>query len=269
MTSLASALTRQIASFAVLPCLALALALPAGARPLRIQTIDSLPWGYFDEQGKPTGIMYEIANRIAEEAGMPYVNDIIPYARTIVELEYGRYDFVLRYSNDELERVAIPVTAIVSFPSIVLGRADSHFDALGDLHGKTVGVMRGGRFDDAFDGDPFIRKETTNNFEQTMRMVQARRIDAGIGSNVGLYFNAKRAGIKPDELGPPLILSDKPFILHFSKKTADAETVAAVTAAVRRLQRSGEIRRIIHKYVGDFPWEARQAAKPQRRNDTR
>lgn len=151
--------------------------------------------------------------------------------------------------------MALPVATIISFPSIILGRAGSDFTALGDLHGKTVGVMRGGRFDDSFDADPFIKKETTNNYEQTMRMVMARRLDAAIGSNVGLYFNAKRAGIRPEELGKPLILGEKPFVLLFSRKNADEATITALREAIQRLQAKGEIRRIVNKYVDGFPWE--------------
>lgn len=228
----------------------------AEARVLRIATIESLPFGYVDAAGNPGGLMFEIGNRVAEEAGLAYVNNVLPYARTVVELESGSYDVVLRYGNEQLSHVAFPVVGIVSFPSVVVGAAGQRFNSLADLRGKTVGVVRGGRFDDAFDADPAIRKEATGNYEQTMRMVVAKRIDAGIGSNVGLYFNAKRAGIRPDQLGPPLVLGHKTFTLFFSKKTADPEILNTLNAAAKRLQRTGELRRLIEKYVGDLPWES-------------
>ncbi len=66
------------------------LSLPVQARPLKIETIESAPFGYIDDQGKPAGIMYEIGNRIAEEAGMEYVNSIVPYARTSCRTGAGR-----------------------------------------------------------------------------------------------------------------------------------------------------------------------------------
>ncbi len=243
----------------LLGCLA---ALPAQARPLKIETIESAPFGYTDERGQPTGIMYEIGNRIAEEAGLTYTNSIVPYARTVHELERGNCDVVLRYSNETLDQVAVRVATIVSLPTIVLSAAGNRFSSLADLRGKTVGVVRGGRFDDAFDADSAIRKVDTGNYEHTLRMVMAGRLDAAIGSNVGLYFNARRAGIRPEQLAPPLVLSEKSFYLHFSRKTADEETVAAVKAAVARLQARGEIRKIIQRYLGDFPGEV---AAPRKR----
>ena len=114
------------------------------ARQLRIETIESLPFGYLDRNGQPAGIMYEIGNRIAEEAGMPYVNAVVPYARTVFDLERGDSDFVIRYTNEKLEQVAIQVATIVSLPTIILAPAGSRFRSLADLRGKTVGVVRGG-----------------------------------------------------------------------------------------------------------------------------
>ena len=59
-------------------------------------------------------------------------------------------------------------------------------------------------------------KIETNNYEQTLRMMMAGRFDAGIGSNVGLYFNAERAGDpNGEQLAPPLVLGEKHFFLHF------------------------------------------------------
>ena len=247
--------------FLLLSLVLMTFTLPAQARQLRIETIESLPFGYLDRNGHPTGIMYDIGNRIAEEAGMAYVNTIVPYARTVVDLERGDSDFVIRYTNEKLELVAVQVATIVSLPTIIVAPAGKRVDSLADLHGKTVGVVRGGRFDDAFDADHAIRKVETNNYEQTLRMMMAGRFDAGIGSNVGLYFNAERAGIRPEQLAPPLVLSEKHFYLHFSRKTSDAETLAAVANAVKRLQASGEIRRIIRKYVGEMPTEGVKSVK--------
>lgn len=179
----------------------------------------------------------------------------------VVELERGECDFVIRYTNERLQQVAIPAATIASLPSIIVSPAGTRIRSLSDLHGKTVGVVRGGRFDDAFDADSAIRKVETNNYEQTLRMMMAGRFDAGIGSNVGLYFNARRAGIRPEQLAPPLVLGEKSFHLHFSRKTADQETLVAVKAAVVRLQARGEIRKIIQRYLGDFPLEISGAQK--------
>lgn len=231
------------------------------AKTLKIDTIDVAPFGFLDKDGKPTGMMYEISNRIAEEAGMQYSNDIVPYPRTILDLESGSADFVLRFNNEKLPQIAVPVISIIAMPTIVVGKSSTNFKSLEDLHGKTVGLLRGGKFDDKFDADTAIKKYDAKDYEQILKMIMVDHLDAGIGSNVGLYYSASKAGIKQADLGQPLVLSSKDFILHFSKKTADQKTMDALKAAVERLQKQDEIKKIINKYMGDYKWEVESAAK--------
>ena len=239
----------------------LVLALPAVGHTLKIDTIAVAPFGFTGADGKPTGMMYEIGNRIAEEAGFKHTNDIIPYARTIIDLESGAADFVLRFTNEQLPQIAVQVATVVTMPTIVVGLAGSRYKSLNDLHGKSVGQLRGGKFDDKFDADSAITKYEANDYIQIMRMLAAKRLDAGIGSSVGVYYSANSVGIKPEELGAPLVLSSKDFILHFSKKNADPKTTQALKAAVEKLNKQGEIKKIINKYMGDYKWSFAGATK--------
>lgn len=236
--------------------LALTMAMPcAFAKELRIVTIDSAPFGFRASDGKPTGMIYEISNRIAEEAGFTYTNEILPYARTVHAVGCGDADFVIRYGNAELEKVAIQVARVLSLPTIVVGHPSIKFETLKDLHGKTVGIPRGGRFDDAFEADTTILKYPVADYAQTIKMVTAQRIDAGIGSSVGLYYNAHVLGVKKEQLGKPLVLSIQHFTLHFSKKREDQATIDALRNAVARLEKRNEIKKIVNKYLSTFDWE--------------
>ena len=126
--------------------LAFALASPASvlARDLRIVTIESAPFGFFEANGQPSGMMWEIGNLIAAEAGFTATNQIIPYARTVLVVENGEADFVLRYGSAELSAAAIQVAPVLSLPTIIVGKPSSPFKSLKDLRGKTVGTPRGG-----------------------------------------------------------------------------------------------------------------------------
>jgi len=236
--------------------LALTMAVPcAFAKELRIVTIDSAPFGFRTADGKPTGMIYEISNLIAEEAGFTYTNEILPYARTVHAVGSGDADFVIRYGNAELESVAVQVVRVLSLPTIVVGHPSAKFESLNDLHGKTVGIPRGGRFDDAFQADTAILKYPVADYAQTVKMLTARRLDAGIGSSVGLYYNAHLLGIKKEQLGKPLVLSTQHFELHFSKKREDPETIAALRSAVARLEKRNAIKAIVNKYLSSFDWD--------------
>lgn len=235
--------------------LALNASMVVQARPLRIETIAVEPLGFVGADGKPTGIMFEIGNRIAEEAGFAYTNTIVPYARTAVNLQSGAADFVMRYGNEQILESSIRVASIVKGTNIIVGPATAHYKTLADLHGKSVGVMRGGSFYDGFDADKAIKKVAVGDYLQMLKMLQAGRFDACLGSTAGIYYTAHKLGIKPDQLSAPWVLNSKDLELFYSKKTADEKTITALKLALEKLKESGEIRKIISKYMGDFDWE--------------
>jgi ABC-type amino acid transport substrate-binding protein len=236
--------------------LALYLAgMSAFARELRIDTIAVAPFGFYTAAGQPTGIMYELGNLIAREAGFSATNQIVPYAQTVISVKHGGADFVLRYGNAELTEVAIQVASVLSLPTIVLGLPSAQFRSLEDLHGKTVGVMRGGRFDQRFDADIAIRKYPVLDYQQMLKMLMAKHLDAGIGSTVGIYYSASQLGLQQAQLGVPLVLSEQHFVLHFSRKTADDATIVALQTAVERLKQRNAIAPLVDKYVRDFSWQ--------------
>lgn len=225
------------------------------AKELRIVTIESAPFGFIGKDGKPTGMMYEIGNLIAAEAGFTYTNQITPYARSAHVVARGDADFVLRYRSAELTSSAIPVVGVLSLPTIVVGKPSLKLRSLVDLRGKWVGVPRGGRFDDAFDAEADIQKYQVSDYSQMLKMLMNDRIDAALGSSIGLFYNAHLLGIKKEQLGKPLVLSTQTFELHLSQKTADEETIAALKAAVARLKSRNDIRKVVDKYLNSFDWE--------------
>jgi polar amino acid transport system substrate-binding protein len=225
---------------------------PAASAPLKIITIHGPPWGYFDSDHRPTGMMYEISNRIAEVAGLPYTNTLVPYPRTAFELEHGNADFVLRFGNEQMERAAHPVAAIVTMPVILVGPKGTTYHELRELHGRTVGVIRTSSYVPAFDSDTAINRYSVNDYVIMAKMLSVRRLDAGVGSSAGIYYGAYMAGIKPEELGPPLILGQNNFILYVSKKNATPEMLRALKKAADKLGSSGEIKQIVNKYMQSY-----------------
>ena len=246
MTSLATMLHHLVAT------LLFALALAAHGAPLRIETIKGPPWGFTGSDGQPTGMMYEISNRIAQEAGLPYTNTLVPYARTAFDIESGKADFIVRFGNEQMLRAAIPVASVVSMPVIALGPSGTRYKALEDLHGKTVGVVRSSAYEVRFDADTAINKYPVNDYVMMANMLAMRRLDAGVGASAGLYYGAYQAGVRADQLGEPLVLGHNEFVLFFSRQNATPDTLQALKAAVDKLQASGEIRRIVNKYTSAY-----------------
>lgn len=228
--------------------LSICLSGPGRAEPLRIETILGPPWGFVDSDGRASGMMYEIGNRIAEVAGLQYTNTLVPYPRTAVDLENGIADVVLRFGNEHLARVAVPVGVVVSMPIVVVGPQGTNYKHLSELQGKTVGMVRTSNYIAQFDTNSSINKYAVNDYVTMAKMLSMRRLDAGIGSSLGFFYGAYLAGVKKEELGQPLVLGSNDFILFLAKRSAKPETIRALKEAIQKLTASGEIKAIMSKY---------------------
>lgn len=241
------ALNRALILLGFLFCM-VAVAEPA-TRPLNIVTIDIPPFGMQREDGQLHGIMYEIGNRIAAQAGFASRNVLLPYARTVVELKYGRADFVLRFDNDALGEAAIKVAPIFPLQVIVLAAAGQRLRTFDDLHGLTIGVMRGGHFNDKFAADPAIVKYPLSNYQQGLSMVVSGRLDGLIGSDLGIYTVAEGMGLTQAQFSQPLLLGEQHFWLFYSRKTADDDTLNRLKQAVEQLREQDAYAQIVLRHA--------------------
>ncbi|MHA6492242.1 substrate-binding periplasmic protein [Pseudomonas borbori] len=220
-----------------------------GTKHLNIVTIDIPPFGMRQADGQLHGIMYEIGNRIAAQAGFASRNVLLPYARTVVELKHGRADFVLRFDNDALGSAAIKLAPIFPLQVIVLCAAGRQLRTLEDLHGLTIGVMRGGHFDDAFAADTAIGKYPISNYEQGLSMVASGRLDGLIGSDLGIYTVAENMGLSQAQFSHPLVLGEQYFWLFHSRKTADEATLNRLKQAVEQLREQHVYEQIVLRHA--------------------
>jgi len=60
----------------------------AATEPLRMLTVEMAPFGFFTKDDKYTGLLYEIANRIAIETGLSHTNSVVPLTFPKYGLKY-------------------------------------------------------------------------------------------------------------------------------------------------------------------------------------
>ena len=244
-----------------------ALIASAKAQTLKIDTVAVAPFGFYDQKGKPQGMMYEIGNRIAEVADIPYKNTIVPYARSGQDIGTGAADFCLRFSSPEMEKYALQLIPILSVPIISISARGTNYSTMADLSGKSVGIIRSSTFDAKFNSDPTIRRYEVNDYVQMIKMLEAGRLDAAAGSTIGLYYSAKTANIDLRHFASPFVLSRNTFVLNFSRRSKRPETVAALRAAVTKLTSSGEINMIVDKYMGSHDWALEYTGERRNQRD--
>lgn len=223
------------------------------SEPLRIVTPDIPPFGFLTEDGQKTGMLYEMENQIAQQAGFTYENRIVPFARLIEELSTGKADTGIFLHSRENEKSAVKVAHVFNLKNIIIGLKGTAFKTLNDLHGKTVATVRGAIYDEAFTADTAIIKYETSNYQQSLRMLVHKRIDAVIGPEIGLMFTAKMSDYPKETFGDPLVLNTKEAWLQFSRKTAEEnqDKIAALKAAAEKLLQNGSIRAVMNRYTGE------------------
>lgn len=227
-------------------------AVRAGDGPvLRIETIQSEPFGHVGPQG-PGGLMYEIGMLIAQRAGLAAENRVVPYARTVLSLQSGSADVVLRFSNDEIKAVALQVAPVLGLPTVLVSRRDAPLMKVEDLAGRLLAVPRSFPMPERLSGIAGLHVQLVNNNEHAIQMLMSRRVDAAYGSNLGLFGAARGLGLHMPEFARPLTVERQIFWLHLSRRSATPELVERLAQAVESLRRDGSINRLYLKALDEF-----------------
>jgi polar amino acid transport system substrate-binding protein len=231
--------------------LAWAGAVQAEPELLRIQTIQSEPFGRLGGQG-PSGLMYDIGLLIAQRAGLAADNQVVPYARTVLSLQNGTADMVLRFTNDELKAVAHQVAAVLPLPTVVVSRQDAPVPRLEALWRLSLAVPRSFPMPDKFSAISGLRVQSVNNNEHAIQMLLSRRVDAAYGSNLGLFGAARGLGVPMQAFARPVVVERQSFWLHLARRRATPELIERLARAVESLHRDGSIARLYERALAEF-----------------
>jgi ABC-type amino acid transport substrate-binding protein len=140
---------------------------------------------------------------------------------------------------------------------IVLAPRGTTIESLADLHGKTVGHLRGADYDDAFAADRAIGKYGTGSYEQELRMLLQGRLDAVIGVRNALFYALKEMGVAPSRLAPGWVLRQAPMALFMTARVRESAAGAALQAACQVLAERKAMATLLARYMQSAP------ARPQ------
>lgn len=218
---------------------------------LRIETIQSEPFGRIGPQGA-SGLMYDIGMLIAQRAGLAAENRVVPYARTVLSLQNGSADMVLRFSNEELQTVALQVAPVLPLPTVLVSRRDAPLLRLEDLSRLALAVPRSFPMPESLTGLPGLRLQWVNNNEHAIQMLMSQRVDVAYGSNLGLFGAARGLGLRMQQFARPVVVERQTFWLHLSRRTATPALVQRLTRAVDALRHDGTLQRLYQRALDEF-----------------
>lgn len=247
---LAGALPVNLLPTTLLPAAAQAPVGPVGVgKALRVAVIDVAPWALRDQHGRAGGVFIDLARQLAQASGVGLELLVVPYPRAIAMLAASDADIMFSVGGDALQRVALPVATLADDDIILIARAGERLQSLADLRGKTVGHVRGAEYDAAFSADPAIIKYATSNYEQDVRMLLLKRIDAAIGVRTGLQYAARLQGADRGSL-QALLLRRTQISLYLARRHADPRLAEQLRAACAMLYQRQAMRQLVRLYCG-------------------
>lgn len=214
------------------------------------------PYQFINADGKLTGLDIELVEAMGRSAGCTVQWRESPWARQLAEMESGQLTGVPAASRTA-EREAFSVfTQPYRTESVHLMRkAGARPETIAELAagGRRIGVVN-----ETFYGDEVARLmadpataaafEKVANDDSNLRKLAAGRLDAVVTDPYVGQAKARELGLSGQIAlsGPPVYAAD--IYIMFSKKT-DAAVISRWADAVGEIRRSGELDRILGKYV--------------------
>ncbi|MEH6459047.1 substrate-binding periplasmic protein [Chitinimonas sp. JJ19] len=231
----------------------------AQAASLRLGTLDVTPYGYLGADKQADGAFYQLTNRVAERAGLPYQNTLYPTARLYAMLQRRQIDLAISSLKLDEQMGLIKLGTISQLEGVILYRAQLPLKPrqleefkpylIGRLNGTCPLLQRKGH-----------RLYEVSDYRQAMRMLVAGRLDGLCGELGGLSpaLNAEPA-VQP-LLAPPFVFLTTDVFLYANPKLP-ATTLQQLSRATAALNSEGEPQRILKRYVAS-PLRQRSPMEP-------
>lgn len=209
----------------------------------------------YDQGGKPAGIYPALVSAAFERMGVSLSESVKPWARVLAEAETGGAGVGGLYKNSEREK-KYDFSSPIYEEKILVYVSDNQkfvYNTIDDLNDKTIGVMHGWSYGDAFDRAKAAHKfrvEEVNNDEQNLQKLMAGRVDAVLGAVQSLDDSIAKLvrANKVVALKKPLTVNNT--YIAFPKLTNQKDLLKRFDAAIASMKTDGTYDAAVKKGLG-------------------
>lgn len=221
---------------------------------------DVFPYS-FTENGNKKGIDYDLIMEANKRMQIKADITFSPWKRMITTVEEGGYDagFSVFYKKErEVFGIYAKTPLHYSKYSIFVKKgSEFKFESIKDLHGKTVGNIRGYKLNEEFDravSEGKIIVEEANEIAQNAKKLEAGRIDCVLGHHDLMLYTLKKLNLSDHIVPLPIPVEErKSAYLIFSrngKNIADKNAfVNKYNTVLEEMMRDGTYQKINDKYL--------------------
>jgi len=211
-------------------------------------SLEQIPYGFKEPNGKVRGILFDIMNEIIKQSGLSATNLLLPPKRLINELTRGVVSCSLLADTHYAQMLFDIIEPIgLKLPAGILPKKGVQLPNYEGLKNITIAIPLGIYFDDIFDKDEALTKVHPPQYLNSIRMLKYGRVDAVAGAIPSLLYIAKNEGMTNRDFGTPLILSNHEVNLT-CRRSVNNNVREAMQTATKKLKKSGTIQGIIMQH---------------------
>ena len=229
---------------------------------LRVGWEPYAPYTYADDAGEVTGADIELIRALADEVGCALEFAELPWARILREVEHGTLDVSTStsWTPERTEWAWFSEPYRETAMAIYVRRGEVGRFVLQSLADIAEEAFRLGVITDYYYGDeyqaltadprydPWIDGAT--DYATNIRKLSSGRIDGYLVEDVAVMeAELARLGLSEQVERYPLPIKGEQLRFMFSRKTVDADLVAALDDALGRMRADGRLAAITSKYL--------------------
>jgi len=144
--------------------------------------------------------------------------EVLPYARILHALSNNNLDVALIFKNIAIEESVSYLGPVSMSKVIVISDPDKPVNDYEDLAKlDAIAVIKNAQFESRFDQDNSINKLAVRSYEHGLQMFEKGRVDAIIGSDIGLTHAISQHNLHDNYIKRAFHLGDKAWYLHIAK----------------------------------------------------
>lgn len=232
------------------------LSLRAQAESLRLVTEPWAPYVYLQD-GKPTGIDYEITALVFKRLGIDVEWQFLPWRRCLMMLQQGQADGALDiFESPERESELLYPSEPLSEVEFVLFQAKARphlFNRLEDLRGLKVGVSPGFLYGKDFRQSNLFEREPAPSLEANLGKLLLGRVDLVITDRKVGRYALKEQGLEDQIEELPLVVSRDQQFLAVRRNAGMDLLVQRFAAELRRFKQEPAYAALLARYAALQP----------------
>lgn len=187
---------------------------------LQVSVPSFAPFNSFTENPNCSGASIIALQKITENLNIDLEFIEYPYARILHALESADLDLALIFKNSSIKNAADYLGPVSYSKVVIISQPHIKIDIYDDLYAlNNIAVIRNAQFEEKFDQDAKLNKANVDNYKQAVNMLKHGRVDAVIGSLVGIEYALHQEKMSKEFLAQSFSLGKKEWGLHLAKES--------------------------------------------------